>query len=163
MKNHSRDLEYLAQLRTQAYDTHSKGSAPDPMPNMYCINLLSSEIKLNPGNAFSCFLIVQHTKDPTIIQRIARQMLSAGCRNFVFYGKHEPLWHAGFDDMDTLLNPDAEAEDVALTSGSSTLEDFVDELSLELSWYHSEPYDILLLYDDNAVFERTLSMLQDTD
>ena len=56
--------------------------------------------------------------------------------------------------------PDAETEEIALTSSSNTLEDFIDSLTLELSWYHSEPYDIFLLYDDKEIHQRALSMLQ---
>ncbi len=129
------------------------------LPHLHSINLLSGDVKISSGNAFSCFLIVQHLKDPGIIQKIAHQMLTAGCRNFVFYGEQEPLWHLGFDDTDILLYPDAETEEIALTSSSNTLEDFIDSLTLELSWYHSEPYDIFLLYDDKVIHERALYML----
>lgn len=132
----------------------------DESPRLHKIDLMSGEISIHPEHAFSCFFIVQHMNDKLFIDQLGQRLLLAGCKDYTFYGEREPLWHLLFDEADILLNPDAE-EDIAMTSGSSTLEDFADELDSALSWHREEPYDIFLLYDDRDLCEIVLSLLQD--
>ena len=128
-------------------------------PNLYGTHLKYGKINLNPPHSFSCFFIVQHTDDEDLIEEQARQLLLAGCRNFDFFGKKESLWHLGFDDVDIMLNQDLTPESVALTSGWSTLDDFVEALNLEISVKPTIPHDTYLLYDDRAIYEEVLRRL----
>lgn len=128
-------------------------------PNLYGAHLVYGKIDLNPTHRFSCFFIVQHTDDTEFIKKQAMQLLLAGCRNFDFFGKKEPLWHLGFDDVDIMLNPNSTPENVALTSGWSTLDDFVEALDLVISVRPIVPHDTYLLYDDRAIYEEVLRRL----
>ena len=128
-------------------------------PNLYGAHLVFGKIDLNPTHRFSCFFIVQHTDDKEFIKKQAMQLLLAGCRNYDFFGEKEPLWHLGFDDVDIMLNPNSTPENVALTSGWSTLDDFVDALDLAISVRPIVPHDTYLLYDDRAIYEEVLKRL----
>ena len=128
-------------------------------PNLYGAHLVYGKIDLNPTHRFSCFYIVQHTDDEKFIKKQAMQLLLAGCRNFDFFGEKEPLWHLVFDDVDIMLNQDLTPESVALTSGWSALDDFVEVLDLVISARPTVPHDTYLLYDDRAIYEEVLRRL----
>lgn len=128
-------------------------------PNLYSADLFYGKIDLKPGHGFSCFFIVQHTDDKEFIKDQAIQLLLAGCRNFDFYGKMEPIWHLGFDDADILLNPNSTQETVALTSGWDTIDEFVEVLHNEISCRPFVPHDYYLIYDDEETYEDVLRRL----
>ena len=132
-------------------------------PNLYSADLHYGKIDLcdlKPGHGFSCFFIVQNTDDRDFIKDQAIQLLLAGCRNFDFYGKMEPIWHLGFDDADIMLNPNSTPETVALTSGWSTIDEFTEVLHNEISCRTFVPHDFYLIYDDKKIYEDVLRRLE---
>ncbi len=129
-------------------------------PSLISVDLADRCVHIQPNHEFSCFFLVQHTNDRVFIEKLATQLLLAGCRSFDFHGKHEPLWHDCFDDADIMLNPDATPEDVALTSGWKTLEDFAEALYLDVSAPALAPHDVYLMYDDRSVYEAALKLLE---
>ncbi len=106
-----------------------------------------------------CLFIVQHIGEKGFINEIARQLLSAGCRSFGFFGRQEPVWHIGFDWADMDMNPDSTYETVALTYGWSELDDLAYVLDEELSSEYSSPCECWLFYDDNALYKDLLRRL----
>lgn len=127
--------------------------------NLYGAHLIYGEIDLNPTHIISCFFIVEHTDDKEFIKKQAMQLMIAGCRNFDFFGKKEPLWHLGFDDVDIMLSPNSTLMNVALTSGWSLLDDFVEALNLVISVRPIVPIDTYLFYDDRAIYEEVVRQL----
>ncbi len=127
--------------------------------NLYSADLRYGKIELKSTHGFSCFFIVEHTDSKEFIKDQALQLLLAGCRNFDFYGKMEPLWHIGFDEADILLFPDSTSETVALTSSWETLDEFVETLQDELSVRPFVPHDFYLLYDDEGIYKEVLRLL----
>lgn len=120
---------------------------------LYGAHHIYGKIDLNPRHTFSCFFIVQHTDDKEFIKEQAMQLLLAGCRNIDFFGEKESIWHLGFDDVNIILNLYSSPENVALISGWSTLDDFVDQLHRGISARSIIPHDTYLLYDDWALYE----------
>ncbi len=76
--------------------------------NFFGVQLEIGSIDLRPGHIFSCYFIVGHPHDAAFIEKQARQLLLAGCKHFVFYGKYEPQWHNGFDFEDVRLHINCE-------------------------------------------------------
>ena len=113
---------------------------------------------LQNGSKTHFYFIVQKTSDAEKISDIARKLLGEGCRDFHFYGRHEPLWHASFDSTYVDLSLDLEEERVAMTVGYDTLEDFSDEFISNVRFWHPDE-DHYLIYDDGEEFERLLKTL----
>lgn len=102
------------------------------------------------------YFIVTKTKDEKKIVHLAKDLLSKGCRDFHFCGLHEPLWHLEFDSVYVELFQDEDGEKVALTSGYETLEDFAEELFINMYyWYANE--DHYLIYDDEEEYKKLLT------
>ena len=127
---------------------------------MYSADLLYGKIELKPTHRFSCFFIVEHTFDAEFIKDQAMQLLLAGCQEFDFYGKAEPQWHSGVNEAGILLHPVSAPEMVALISGWSDLEEFVDTLNERLSERPFVPHDFYLIYDDEGIYRNVLKMLK---
>lgn len=103
-----------------------------------------------------CYFISQYTKDITAISSIARTLLDKGCRDFHFCGLQEPLWHLQFDSVYVDLFQDNDGENVALTSGYETLEEFAEELFSSIDyWCMNE--DHYLIYDDKEKYIQLLN------
>ena len=120
-------------------------------PTLYSIDLKSWET-LKPTPDSACFFIVEHTE---FFKELAAHLLLSGCRNFDFYGSKESNWHFGFDWTDIDLFPDS--DNVALTSGSDGIEEFVDGIQDTLDLGHS----VYLFYDDERIFRRVCELLND--
>jgi hypothetical protein len=103
-----------------------------------------------------CFFVVNQIDNQDFINDLAEYLIKAKIRDFIFYGKYEPLWHRKFDDMDIALNGDA--DEVILTSGWHTLEKFADILKEEVPYYHC-----YLFYDDEKVLEQINQILHKED
>ena len=131
--------------------------------NFYSADLVYGKIDLKNLHHFSCFFIVQHVDNKKFIKDQAIQLLLAGCRNFDFFGNKEPIWHLGVDEADILLYPDASSEDVALTSGWQTLEEFAETLDVCLSERICVPHDFFFFYDDYEIYNKTMRLLNDYD
>ena len=101
--------------------------------NLYGVHLKDGEIDTIPAPNSSCFFIVHHMNIKDCVKKHALHLLLSGCRDFYFFGNEEPLWHLVFDEVDIMINPDSTTENVALTSGYSTLDDFIETLDLEIS------------------------------
>lgn len=128
-------------------------------PNFYSADLVYGKIDLKLTHTFSCFFIVQHVDDKEFIKDQAIQLLLTGGRLFDFYGAKEAIWHLGFDEADILLYPDQQCEDVAMTSGWQTLEEFVEVLGQGLSERPIVPHDYYLFYDDSDTYNEALKLL----
>lgn len=127
--------------------------------NFFGVRLEIGNIDLRPDHTFSCYFIVEHPHDAEFIEKQARQLLLAGCKNFVFYGKYEPQWHNSFDFEDVRLHINCEDYDVALTSGSFDLEDFAEEIRFDIRCRPIVPHDTYLIYDDYEVYQDVLQLI----
>ena len=132
-------------------------------PNLFALRLGQDAFQPDSSRTFSCFLIVQHTKEPAFIHRFAKDALAAGCRRFDLFGKAEPQWHIGVDEADIeRLQGDISPETIAVTSGTDTIEEFVECLQLAMSGFTGRE-DFYLVYDDEELYREAVSMLQSTD
>ncbi len=122
------------------------------------IDLNSGNIELTKREDMYCYFIVEHTTDPEYAYKQALSLLVAGCRNFVFFGKAEAIWHLQTDHADIQMNP--EMEEVALTSSIDSFDDFVDELAELLSIRPFVPFYTYLIYDDRDIYAVVLKRLR---
>lgn len=127
--------------------------------NLFGVDMFCGRIDLKPTHGFSCFFIVEHTVDKAFIKDQTIQLLLAGCRNFDFYGAAGPIWHFCVDEADIMTKFEFNTGTVALTSGWSSLEDFVDALDMELSLRPFVPHDFYLIYDDAEIYKEAVKML----
>ena len=81
------------------------------------------------------------------------------CRNYDFYGAFSREWELAFDTTDIMLHPNGH-DNIALTSSWKELDDFIDALELALSMRPVVPFDIFLIYDDEAIYQTVLQKLQ---
>ena len=129
---------------------------------LYGVEMHYGEIDLSKQCTNIFFFIVEHTDDKEFIQKQAVQLLSAGCRDYHFFGKQEPIWHLAFDEADIMMYPNSTSETVALTSGYESFDDFVDEIQLCIRCRYLVPTDFYLIYDDEVVYtevKRKLGLL----
>lgn len=120
-------------------------------------------IDIGQSPIHSCFFIVQHIEDLEYIGELASKLISADCREFVFFGAKEPIWHLEFDETDTRLKGDITVENVALTSGCDTLDEFVEELDLAIYFNSGSEQTLCLFYDDMALYEQAVELLAELD
>lgn len=129
--------------------------------NFRCLDLYTGVIRYQEGHNFCCFFIVNYMDDAEYIKKHALELLVAGCRDFHFYGKHAQLWENIFDSVDIYRTSDE--DDWAMTCGGSSIENFVDELSLAIHTRPIVPFDIYLIYDDAIAKNEILALLEQSD
>ena len=123
------------------------------------LELEQGKMELTQGREFYCFFIVEHPHDTEFIKKQALSLIVAGCKEFHFYGKEEPVWHSEIDNADILVNP--AAEDVAMTSGYDELDDFVFQLTLPLTCRTFVPQSVYLIYDDRTMYDEVKRQLKE--
>lgn len=128
--------------------------------NFYSLELYYGKAELKPFRNFQCFFIVEHPCDNDFMQQQALMLLLTQCKEFHFYGKQSQKWENEFDLIDSQLHPADDDMDIALTSAWSTLEDFVEALEASLSERPFVPCDILLIYDDEDIYNKVLETLK---
>ncbi|MBQ9968161.1 MAG: hypothetical protein IJO88_05515 [Oscillospiraceae bacterium] len=74
------------------------------MDDIIWVDLRDGMPELLPEENSHCFFVVEHLNDRHFIYETARQMLSGGCRDFQFFGKHAAQWELMFDETDLLLH-----------------------------------------------------------
>ncbi len=131
-------------------------------PNLFSSYLVDEKTTIWPDHTFCCFFIVQHTDNMDFIHKLAFQLRFTCCRDFNFFGVHEPLWHQHFDDIAMKWNPWHE-KIVAITSGWATLDSFVDAMYLAVSTRCLFPNDVYLLYDDRLIYEEAMRLFDVCD
>ncbi|MBR3419626.1 MAG: hypothetical protein IKG82_13130 [Oscillospiraceae bacterium] len=122
------------------------------------LDLNRGNMELTKREDMYCYFIVEHTSDSEFAYKQALSLLVAGCRNFVFYGKAEAIWHLQTDLADIQMNP--EMEEVALTSSVDSFDDFVDGLAELLSIRPFVPFHTYLIYDDREIYAEVLKRLK---
>ena len=106
----------------------------------------------------TCFMIVEHIHDIDFIRKQVLSLIVAGCRNFTFYGQQESIWHLETDLADIKVHPNS--NEVALTSTSKSLNDFIDEIKLEINLRPIVPNYNYLIYDDEKIYREILRQLK---
>ncbi len=128
--------------------------------NFYSLELYYGKAEFKPFRNFQYFFIVEHSCDSDFMQQQALMLLLTQCKEFHFYGKQSQKWEDEFDLIDSQLHPADDDMDIALTSAWSTLEGFVEALEVSLSERPFVPCDILLIYDDEDIYNKVLEMLK---
>ena len=141
----------LEDLKMQRYEKLS--------PCFYGVEMFYGKIDLKLTRRFSCFFIVEHTNDKRYIKDQIIQLFLAGCRDFHFYGAYAPVWRHCWDEVVIMLYPDPTPETVGVAFGWDSIEDFVDELNMELSCRGIVPHEEYLIYDDAGIYAQVLGML----
>lgn len=119
------------------------------------IHLLDGAIDAVQAPIHSCYFIVQRVEDSIFIEDLATKLLSTGCREFHFYGVKESIWHREVDMADISLKGDITVENVALTMGYETLDEFVDALDVGV-YFDTVSY---LFYDDIRLYQEAMELL----
>ena len=125
----------------------------------YSLDLYYGKTNLKPYRDFCCFFIVEHPCSDEFIHDQELMLLTSQCNNFDFYGSYSKQWDIGFDLVDMQLHPNDDDMGIALTSALESLDDFVDALELALSARTFIPYDVYLIYDDEAIYKDVLERL----
>lgn len=130
------------------------------MNNFFGVHMELGEIDIKVGHGITCFFIVEHTEDSVFIEKQARQLLVARCKEFVFYGKHKSKWNTGVELEDIKIKPKLTEECAVFTSSCETLEDFVDKIYWRVSERTFVPHDYYLIYDDRHIYEKVIATLK---
>jgi len=128
--------------------------------NFYGVEIFRGEIGLSKERAIIFFFIVEHTNEKDFIFKQALQLLLAGSRQFIFFGKQKLIWHTAFDKLHMKMFPNNSLEMVAVTSEYKTIADFADEIALCIRCRYLVPTDIYLVYDDEETYRAVLKMLR---
>ena len=127
--------------------------------NLTAANLFSGKIDLRITRDFSCFFIVNSTNNREFIEKTALDFILSGCKDFHFFGIYEPEWHLAFDLKDSMVFPNSTSETVARTSGYDSIEDFSEALHEMISVRAFVPRDYFLIYDDEELYRKIISIL----
>lgn len=127
--------------------------------NFYGVEIFRGEIDLSKERAIIFFFIVEHTNEKDFIFKQALQLLLAGSRQFIFFGKQKLIWHTAFDKLHMKMFPNNSMDLVAVTSKYETIADFADEIALCIRCKYLVPTDIYLVYDDEETYQSVLKML----
>ena len=102
---------------------------------LYSVNLHTGKTNFLFGRDVLCFLLVEHPCTEEFIQEQALQLLLSQCSSFDFYGAYSKQ----LDNFD----------------------DFVEALELAVSVRSIVPFDVYLIYDDNALYNQVLDRLRE--
>lgn len=102
---------------------------------------------------------MEHTNEKDFIFKQALHLLSAGSRQFIFFGKQKLIWHTVFYELHMKMFPNNSMDLVAVTSKYETIADFADEIALCIRCKYLVPTDIYLVYDDEETYQSVLKML----
>lgn len=126
---------------------------------LYSVNLHTGKTNFLFGRDVLCFLLVEHPCTEEFIQEQALQLLLSQCSSFDFYGAYSKQWDIGFDLVDIMLHPNGEG--IALTSQWDDFDGFMEALELAVSVRSIVPFDVYLIYDDNALYNQVLDRLRE--
>ena len=133
-------------------------SAPEQLSsNLWGLDIERGVMKIKNGT-ITCFMIVEHPHDLDFIRKTALSLVVAGCNNFIFYGQQESIWHLETDLADIKVHPNSER--VALTSSCKTLDDFIEEIGLDIDLRPLVPNYNYLIYDDEGIYREILRRLK---
>lgn len=110
------------------------------------------------NGTLTCFIIVEHIHDIDFIRKQVLSLIVAGCKNFIFFGQQESIWHLETDLADIKVHPNS--DEVALTSTCESLDDFIDEINLEINLRPIVPNYNYLIYDDEKIYREILRRLK---
>lgn len=127
--------------------------------NLTGADLIYGKIDLKLTRGFTCFFIVNQTNDKEFIEKTAVDFIFSGCKDFHFFGVYEPEWHLAFDLADSLIFPNSTYETVARTSGYDSIEAFAESLHSMISARTFVPHDYFLIFDDEDLYRKTISIL----
>ena len=127
--------------------------------NLTGADLFYGKIDLKLTRDFTCFFIVNHTNDREFIEKTSMDFILSGCKDFHFFGTYEPEWHLAFDLMDSMIFPNSTYETVARTSGYDSIDDFSASLREMVFARTFVPHDFYLIYDDEVLYRKTISLL----
>lgn len=127
--------------------------------NLYGVQLELGVIEPKQGHRISCYFVVENPHDKEFIEKQARQLLVAGCRNFDIYGKYNNEWHNEITLEDIRLNPESIEETVAITNSYDSLVEFIDSIKVNISLHSFIPIDHYLIYDDYELYKAVVSKL----
>ena len=117
---------------------------------------------LKPYRQFHCFFIVEHSCNKDFMHQQALQLLMSQCCNFEFHGACCREWELAFDEMDIMIHPNEEDE-IAITNSWEDIDDFVETLELTLSLRPIVPFDVYLIYDDEAKYQMVIKKLEEIE
>ena len=115
----------------------------------YVKAIMTDRILGYAGNCYTFFAFLTRQYSDQYIETVARHILNSGCMKCFFYGVDSVNWEMKFDLLDNDLH--ATVDDVCLTSTVDNEDEFRDELDLSICIV-KKPSDIVILYDDEAVY-----------
>ena len=128
-------------------------------PNFYSAHLNTGKLDLKPNHTAHFFFVVENSNDKEYMRQQARELLLTPGLWFEFYGRYRNEWELAFDEMDIMLHPNMDEEEIAMTSSWTDLDSFVDTLDLALETRSIVLCDIYLLYDDEDIYKQIIEKL----
>ncbi len=128
--------------------------------HFYSMDLHYGKTMLKPYREFHCFFIVDHSCDKDFMRQQALQLLLSQCHNYEFHGTYCREWELAFDEVDIILHPN-DGDEISLTNSWKDIDAFVDTLELTLSLSSFVPFDVYLIYDDDAIYQAVLNKLEE--
>ena len=125
--------------------------------NFWRLDIEHGVMDLKNGT-ITCFMIVEHIHDIDFIRKQVLSLIVAGCKDFTFYGQQESIWHLETDLADIKVHPNS--DEVALTSTCKSMDDFIDEINLEINLRPIVPNYNYLIYDDEKIYREILRRLE---
>jgi hypothetical protein len=125
--------------------------------NLWGVDIEHGVMNIKNGT-ITCFMIVEHHHDLDFIRKAALSLVVAGCNNFIFYGQQESIWHLETDMADIKVHPDS--DEVDLTSSCKTLDDFIEEIGLDIDLSPLVPNYNYIIYDDEGIYREILRRLK---
>lgn len=125
--------------------------------NFWGLDIEHGVMDLKNGT-ITCFMIVEHIHDIDFIRKQVLSLIVAGCKDFTFYGQQESIWHLETDLADIKVHPNS--DEAALTSTCKSMDDFIDEINLEINLRPIVPNYNYLIYDDEKIYREILRRLE---
>ena len=125
--------------------------------NFWGLDIERGVMDLKNGT-ITCFMIVERIHDIDFIRKQVLSLIVAGCKDFTFYGQQESIWHLETDLADIKVHPNSDR--VALTSTCKSIDDFIDEINLEINLRPIVPNYNYLIYDDEKIYREILRRLE---
>lgn len=122
----------------------------------YGVNLVSSEMDLNPTHLFDCFLIVERTTDDDYIIRQLTQLMLFGCSSFHFFGQDSFHWYMCSIRAHHMLYPKKVSKKPLLIVDWDSELDFILEIWEAVRLRGLVPSDVYLIYDDLAKYHKAV-------
>ena len=138
-------------------ETHEK------LGQRFCSASLESwqtELAARPMHGSLCLIIAEKTADPDEIQAQAFDLLSTGCRWFVYGGKYGELWQYYLSGLYRESQLDGEDVWLLFSKHCATTEEFAKDLSECVRARKFLPYDTVVIYDDRELLDKALALIE---